>query len=1045
MRHLGSPILFSFSPFALIPLLLLSLTLAGCDTVSTEVSVYTETGPGGQLSPDQRQINADSSTFFSIQPEPGYELKNISGCNGRQVGERYITGPISSRCTVSAEFQLSEHKISTRVHGGGSITPSSTTLTVKETARFTLLPDDGFRVAEVSGCAGVQEEDSYVLKRVSASCTVTATFEPETYQLSGEIRAAALITLDNTLNDQTAADLSLSEMGDNNDFETAQPVNNRAIVSGFASAVGTRESCHTGFQERYRNEPDKYDFFRVSLQKGQLVQLQVANYARQAGVCEGTRRPRPLGDLTLTLFTNPEMEWVAGTQGGAEYQEIRVPASGDYYVQVQAMSGISRYILRFLPDDAPAATDFRHTVTGEFVPGEMLVKHRARQDKNRASPSPERIHRESIAPFSARLSASESGLSTRAMETLRQHNPRAHAKVETLAALRTRRADPAVEYAEPNYIRTALHEPNDPGFVRQWHYQAISLPQAWNITSGHPQEGPAPIVAILDTGVVLEHPDLMNQLVPGYDFVRDPQRSGDGTGGIDPDPSDPGDSDGTRPDSWHGTHVAGIVAADTDNGLGGAGVSWGARIMPVRVLGIGGGTSYDVLQGVRFAAGLVDADGLPDNDSHALPERRADIINLSLGGPGFSQAEAELYARVRAEGVLLVAASGNEGSSRPFYPAAYSAVLSVGATNALGQRAPYSNFGDTLDLVAPGGYLGQDATGSGNPDGIFSTSAERRGSNIQPRYSLSYQGTSMAAPHVSGVLALMKAVYPELSPSDVDRLLVNGLLTGRNERDSELGYGQIDAYLSVMAVQNGEFDPTNLPPQLRLSPARLNLGTTLEGTITLSNQGGGEPRVTEVTTEEPWLEVLPSAETADSSDGLGSYQVRVDRRGLDDGYYQGRAMFTLDDGTQTRLRVYMQVGGLASEGELAPLYALLMDPEGEVVQQALAKPSPQNREIARFEFSRVPPGRYTLVAGSDIDADDIICQTAEQCGAYPSLERQQTIEVTDSDRTDLDFIATVLGGLTDSRAQRLPDEPTFNPGYPRRSLNPATDRRSPAP
>ena len=194
-----------------------------------------------------------------------------------------------------------------------------------------------------------------------------------------------------------------------------------------------------------------------------------------------------------------------------------------------------------------------------------------------------------------------------------------------------------VASAELNTILQPARVPSDPLYTLQWHYPMIRLPQAWDSTIG----SPSVVIAVVDTGVVLTHPDLQGQLVAGYDFISSASRARDGDG-IDPDPSDPGDlALGTGASSFHGTHVAGTIGAASDRPtgeIGVAGVAWGARVMPIRVLGLQGGTNYDVLQGVRYAAGL-------PNDSGTVPAQPADVINLSLSGGGFSQVAQDLFDR----------------------------------------------------------------------------------------------------------------------------------------------------------------------------------------------------------------------------------------------------------------------------------------------------------------------------------------------------------------------------------------------------------------
>ncbi len=221
---------------------------------------------------------------------------------------------------------------------------------------------------------------------------------------------------------------------------------------------------------------------------------------------------------------------------------------------------------------------------------------------------------------------------------------------------------------------------------------------------------------MIDTGVVLRHPDLQGQLVAGYDFIRDRGNAVDGDG-IDRDPDDPGDR--SNPDgssSFHGTHVAGTVAAATGNSLGVAGVAFGAKVMPLRAVGRFGGSIYDIEQAVRFAAGL-------PNDSGTVPPRRADVINLSLGSTYADAEDQAVFEAARTAGVVVVAAAGNSADSERFYPAAYPGVLAVSAVDINKNLAPYSSFGSWVSVAAPGGSTARDVNGDGKPDGVLSTVA----------------------------------------------------------------------------------------------------------------------------------------------------------------------------------------------------------------------------------------------------------------------------------------------------------------------------------
>ena len=337
-----------------------------------------------------------------------------------------------------------------------------------------------------------------------------------------------------------------------------------------------------------------------------------------------------------------------------------------------------------------------------------------------------------------------------------------------------------VEYAEPDRLRkhsdarlSALTTPTDPLFTQQWYLQdsqvaAMRLNQAWTTTTGAPI-----VVAVIDTGVRYDHEDLAGKLLPGYDFISEPQISNDG-GGWDNDANDPGDwvsaedaklpifsnaSCGVSDSSWHGTHVASMIAAASNNNLGLAGVSWGAKILPVRTMGKCSGYDSDILAGMRWAAGL-SVPGAPNNPNPAK------IINLSLGGPGAcSKAYTEITQSLHDRGVLLVVAAGNE-SSTVDSPANCPGVLAVAAIRNDGTKAGYSNAGPEVKISAPGGNCGSGSSGSSCQYPIHAASNAGTTTPGANSYS-SGIGTSYATPLVAGVASLMWSQNSELTPDQL--------------------------------------------------------------------------------------------------------------------------------------------------------------------------------------------------------------------------------------------------------------------------------------
>lgn len=323
-------------------------------------------------------------------------------------------------------------------------------------------------------------------------------------------------------------------------------------------------------------------------------------------------------------------------------------------------------------------------------------------------------------------------------------------------------------------------EPNDPVFRSGllWHYlpppNGMNALGAWSVAKGDN----AIVVAVIDTGLLPEHPDIKmsGNVLKGYDFISDPTRSGNTSApGRSADPTDRGDACPPRlpTSSWHGTHVSGTVgAAGTNNNIGIAGINWHVSVLPVRALGRCGGTIEDLAAAIRWSAGL-DVPDVPKN------ERKADIINMSLGirlecTPELVGALRDAIDAARKAGTTVVVAAGNESVDiKGVTPSGCPGVISVAAADQRGYLTPYSNFGN-VTLMAPGGDLRRDDDQDNRPDGIWSLVAP---SQEHPAGVAAYEGTSMAAPHVTAAIALALQAKPQLrgKPDEIQALLTRSL------------------------------------------------------------------------------------------------------------------------------------------------------------------------------------------------------------------------------------------------------------------------------
>ncbi|WP_432189243.1 S8 family peptidase [Streptomyces sp. Tue6028] len=402
------------------------------------------------------------------------------------------------------------------------------------------------------------------------------------------------------------------------------------------------------------------------------------------------------------------------------------------------------------------------------------------------------------------------------------------------------RADPQVAYVVPDRLNKPQADPNDTEYAKQWDlFEATAgmrVPGAWTTSTGS-----GVTVAVIDTGYVA-HSDVAANIVGGYDFISDPAVSVDGDG-RDSNPADPGDwyatdecgaGTGSSGSSWHGTHVAGTIAAVTGNGKGIAGIAYHAKVSPLRVLGKCGGYDSDIIDAITWASGGT-VSGVPANGNVAK------VINMSLGGPGActSATQSAINAAV-SRGTTVVVAAGNDNDNASKYsPASCSNVITVAATGRTGSRASYSNYGSVVDIAAPGGEM---STGTAN--GILSTLNSGTKTPSTESYAY-YQGTSMATPHIVGLVALMKSAAPALTPAQIETAVKANARALPGTCSGGCGAGLADAAKTVQAVAGG--GSTGGTTFTSAGPVAIpDAGSAVASPITVSGRGGNAPAALKV-------------------------------------------------------------------------------------------------------------------------------------------------------------------------------------------------------
>lgn len=764
------------------------------------------------------------------------------------------------------------------------------------------------------------------------------------------------------------------------------------ILAGYVSVSDGTYQGLSGFP-RNNYPADPVDTFSMTLREGQSVYLQ--SFSTSQG----------LSPLTLSLLSGSRVIETVSTNNQPEPIRVSLPdteVADTYTVQVEAAgAGPMLYILSSAAARSAQATLFEWP-DHDFVDAEAIVvfNRATGQVSMRSAISQAAMEpKEELAPgvwlVKAPLQAARS--------------QKAQPNGSTLEWIRTLKKRPEIASATPNYkmraMQTPLDEPlyNSPSVGQQWHYELLNAPIAWQIA---PNGGSGVTLAVMDTGLFGVpgnwHSELNANVVQplpvGTDFVS-VEFDNDGVPGPDNNPSDPGNAVGSS--VFHGTHVAGTIAAAV-NGVGGAGIAYKASLLPVRVLGEGGtGSSADLLAALSWVAGPPDGEPL------------AKIVNLSLGGLPFLQPLQDAISYGASRGIVFVAAAGNSASTLASYPAAFDKVFAVSAVDGAGVLSSYSNYGDWIDVAAPGGDASRDGNADGRSDLVSSTSAALVNGTFPEIFQETYiglQGTSMAAPHVSAVFALMKSLNPALGYEQLNDMLKTGKLTCGSEmcpKSTELGWGLLDAGKSALAATAAPVSDF-----LTASPSIVSLSTEGEQSASVSlNVYGSDPGsiiIDSVSVAAPWLRLDPAPSIVGSeTDSYISVTLLPDE--LEAGISERTTIvveYRADEFRRLEIPVIGQRVTDQQARDAGRHFVLLVDPEPDGELYTTVAQTSTLAENGQYQFSflpddgvepkrlnEVPPGDYILVAGSDLDNDGLICHAGEACAEYPVAGLREEIIV----------------------------------------------------
>lgn len=586
--------------------------------------------------------------------------------------------------------------------------------------------------------------------------------------------------------------------------------------------------------------------------------------------------------------------------------------------------------------------------------------------------------------------------------------------VGALDAKEVKAQAPGVKAVARNLKKTGFRTPNDELFGYQWDFDFIHMNAAWDISVGNPNL----VIAIVDSGLVQAHPDInariardpINNTLVGADLISDSGLDVDDIPGRDTNPEDPGDHLFGAQSSWHGTHIAGTIGAETDNaGEGVAGITWAGQLVPVRVLGDQlSGYDDDIIDGLLWAIGDPDVQGVPRN---VKPAR---VVNLSLGGPA-DQASQQVWDDVIGSIVndaagrypqrpIMVAAAGNsDEDANNITPANCAGMITVGATNISGVRASYSNYGSTIDVMAPGGQAGTDLNSDGQDDAILSLAGME--------YDLR-EGTSMAAPHVTGVVALLLSANDALTQPQVESIIRNSG-DQRGLCSEGCGAGWLDA-MTALLLAGGEIQ---LTPLLVSDTTSVFFAPGIQSRqISVVNLGNA-PFTFHTLIEgaqADLFDVSPSTGAVDvATQPGGRVNLNVTLARAD--FEAGSANLTIiGEGDATGQQAVVNLG-FDDDQERSPRQIQIIevtayrqgdDGELERVASATAR---RDQEFA-YAIEGLPAGEYQVFAVGDDNQDGVYDAQRESTGAYPQSDAPEWVQLDDDARVEgIDF--SILGGF----------------------------------
>ena len=733
--------------------------------------------------------------------------------------------------------------------------------------------------------------------------------------------------------------------------------NSKTLAENISPPISVIGSTQDRYNSKDQTPQDQIDYYRLSISGASVIYFKGEQFNHDI---EQSIHRITLYNQNMVVLS--ERYAHAHNSEGIQLQTIPINNSGTYYLVIQdvgsnqsSANSSGQYVIDLLPTENLSQSPLQAQLSGiqqiPSPPSELDHKFVVE------------IHRDQEKDFKKIIQKNFNIKSKNQALFLiekKVKSPQKENFYSEMESLKNKKS--IIKHIEPNH-QYSLHSFNDSYLTHQWNLEQLNMRSAWN-------ELPAlnkNIIAMVDSGT-LPHSDINpNIYVDGFDFVE--EDFSDDSNGLDSNPED-------SSNVLHGLHMEGTAIATQNNNQFIAGINNQTKIMPLRVVGNEGVAShYSIIQAIKYAAQY-------PNDSQEIPENKADIINLSLGNSTFSAIQNELLKQIASDNILVIASAGNDNTSQAFYPAAYNSVIGVSSTLINQAKAPYSNYGNWVDVSAPGGLVNGRLSDIYRYEGVLTLT--KNINNLSD--VLIIQGTSISASQVSAIAALMKGIYSNLNLQTFSAGLQSTLITddiGVSGKDTYFGHGLINASKAINYAQSLQSNAIPSDDFLIVSDSNITLFSKNDAVIHLyhSTSQTNRNNISLTLNHDTAISVEAYDDThkrKHSDKYLKSYLIQK-KFSASEGYHRSNIRLGFNNLSQEISVVSYHSNTVKTN---FPLKVLLVSQENQNTQYLQSIERNPNTKQYDYNFEKIDEGNYLMYFGVDLNNDQYICQRWEPCGFF---------------------------------------------------------------